>query len=70
MNREGEDELEVPTLTLGGSTRARLRVGEEKPPCESPCAGCGAYYFALHLTGCEVEQCPVCGGQLATCGCR
>jgi hypothetical protein len=67
---DSDDELEVPTVTLGGSVHARVRVGEEKPRGESPCPGCGAYYFALHATGCDFEQCPACGGQLASCGCR
>jgi hypothetical protein len=58
------------SLTLNGRDYPRLRVGEERPPGESPCAGCGAYYFTLHAVGCEDEQCPACGGQLATCGCR
>ena len=65
-----DDELEDSTVTVAGTTRARLRVGEEKPPCESPCPGCGAYYFALHMVGCEYEQCPACGGSLASCDCR
>lgn len=56
-------------LLLRGREHARLRVGEEGPPGESPCPGCGAYYFTLHVTGCEDEQCPACGGQLVTCGC-
>jgi hypothetical protein len=47
----------------------RLRVGEETPPCESPCPGCGAYYFAAHAQGCEFEQCPRCGGARASCEC-
>jgi hypothetical protein len=67
---EPEDELELPTVTLGGTVRARLRVGEERPPCDSPCPGCGSYFFALHATGCDAEQCPACGGQLVSCGCR
>jgi hypothetical protein len=49
-------------------TGVRLRVGEETPPCESPCPGCGAYYFAMHEEGCEYEQCPKCGGPLVDCG--
>lgn len=64
------DDVEASTLLLRGEARSRLRVGEEKPPCESPCPGCGAYYFALHASGCDFEQCPACGGQLASCGCR
>lgn len=63
-NREGE------TVTLEGETYARLRLGEEQPPGESPCPGCGAYYFALHDAGCEYEQCPRCRGQRVTCGCH
>jgi hypothetical protein len=46
----------------------RLRVGQEKPPCDSPCPGCGAYYFAFHELGCEYEQCAVCGAPLVDCG--
>ncbi len=65
------DEGDEPeSVVLGGTVFARLRVGQERPPCESPCPGCGAYYFGLHATGCEYEQCPACGGQLEACGCR
>ncbi len=60
---------EIETLSLGGETHRRLRLGEEEPPGESPCPGCGTYYFALHEIGCEYEQCPRCRGQLAACGC-
>jgi hypothetical protein len=69
--RPGDDDegREPETLSLGGVAHARLRLGEEKPPGESPCPGCGAYYFGLHGAGCEYEQCPACGGQLAGCGC-
>lgn len=48
----------------------RLRVGEETPPVESPCPGCGAYYFTQHAPDCEYEQCPSCGGALAECACE
>jgi hypothetical protein len=63
------EELEVPTIRVRGTERTRLRVGEETPKCESPCPGCGAYYFALHAWGCAYEQCPACGGTLNRCGC-
>jgi hypothetical protein len=61
---------EPDTVTVGGRTLARIAVGEEVPPVESPCPGCGAYYFALHAVGCEFEACPLCRGPLASCGCR
>jgi hypothetical protein len=69
--RAGSDDegREAETITLRGVMYARVRVGEEKPPGESPCPGCGAYYFDLHGAGCEYEACPACGGPLATCGC-
>jgi hypothetical protein len=46
----------------------RIRVGEETPPCESPCPGCGAYYYDFHEDGCEYEECAACGSPLAVCG--
>jgi hypothetical protein len=54
----------------GGSSEGapRLLVGEETPPCESPCPGCGAYFFTPHADGCEYEQCARCGGRLVDCG--
>jgi hypothetical protein len=45
----------------------RLRVGQETPPCESPCPGCGAYYWNFHGPGCEYEECPICHGPLVAC---
>jgi hypothetical protein len=70
MRPRDEDESREPeTVSLRGVAYARIRLGEEKPAGESPCPGCGAYYFDLHGSGCEFEQCPACGGQLASCGC-
>ncbi len=65
-----DDDEEVDTVSVDGVELARLRVGEERPPSDSPCLGCGAYYGALHASGCDYEQCPRCGGQLASCACR
>jgi rRNA maturation endonuclease Nob1 len=48
----------------------RLRVGEESPPVESPCLGCGAYYFQEHAPGCDYEQCARCGSPITRCECE
>lgn len=36
---------------------------------ESLCGDCGAKEGEYHLDGCDIERCPVCYGQLISCGC-
>ncbi|MBK7396259.1 MAG: hypothetical protein IPJ34_08150 [Myxococcales bacterium] len=52
-----------------GREWTRLLFGEERDREESPCPGCGVYFFDEHEIGCELEECPRCGGPLAQCGC-
>jgi hypothetical protein len=34
------------------------------------CPDCGVEAGQVHRSGCDIEQCPYCGGQLISCICR
>lgn len=36
---------------------------------DGKCLGCGIKHGGIHHLGCDVEECPRCGGQLITCYC-
>lgn len=50
---------------------ARVRYGDEVDwhADAAPCHDCGAIKGELHVDGCDVEQCPACGGQAFGCEC-
>lgn len=35
----------------------------------SPCHDCNAPEGGFHHPGCDAERCPICQGQLISCGC-
>ena len=58
-----------------GKEYERFKVGGEGDffegaDVDSTCGDCGSKYGYYHHYGCDCEHCPICGGQLITCGCE
>lgn len=57
---------------LNGSFVERVAYGREHTDwraTEVPCHDCRVLAGELHVPGCDVEECPVCGGQVFACDC-
>lgn len=51
-------------------TLRRQKVGDEGWYHEGDrCGDCNALFGHYHHPGCDIERCPLCGGQLASCDC-
>lgn len=60
------------TSIINGGVYLRVRYGEEKHEwgaSQRPCHDCGVRKDQYHVPGCDVEQCPCCGGQRLLCDC-
>ena len=60
------------TYPIGGKEYQRVPYGSEADDWGAdrlPCHDCAAVKGQLHAVGCDVERCPVCGGQVISCDC-
>jgi hypothetical protein len=53
----------------GRAMRPVMWDGKHGSGPDGRCHDCGIKVGGIHHPGCDVEECPRCGGQLISCGC-
>ena len=57
-------------LTQNGTRIPRIRYGDDPNDTVEYCDDCWAKKGQYHLSFCDLERCPNCGGQVLSCDCR
>jgi hypothetical protein len=75
MTAEATESCTIDGIRLVGTNYRRLPYGsDQRAPdlaIERPrCHDCNVAWGGLHHYGCDMEECPLCGGQLISCDCR
>lgn len=63
---------EITHYRIGGNDHRRIAYGGEPEDWgadQQPCHDCAAVKGQFHVVGCDVERCPMCGGQVISCDC-
>ncbi len=64
------DGCDCTTIECNGVLYERIKYGDEEYEwTDERCHDCGALPGHYHHANCDVEECPVCGGQFIGCDC-